>query len=246
MTDDAPWSMLNPEGRGGVALSCEHASNRLPPWLQASAADAPWMQTHWAVDLGAAAVTLQLSRILDAPAILAGFSRLVCDANRSPGDPTWIREEVEGHRLSFNADVDVAERQRRARALYAPYHAALDQLLVDRLARWQRTLLFSVHTFTPNYQGEVREMEMGVLFDLHDDLAEGFAEGLRGAGYRTELNAPWSGRDGLAYSPDRHGRAHRLPYLEIEVRQDLLRDPAGVQRAAEALAEQLLWLTRPG
>jgi predicted N-formylglutamate amidohydrolase len=234
-----PLIRLNPEGRGSVALTCEHASNALPPWLSLGPGDAPWMQTHWAFDLGGAAVTRQLVELLDAPAILANFSRLVCDANRSPGDSSWIREAVEGHGLGFNRGLTGTERLRRARTLYAPYHAAVDAMLVDRLARRQTTFLFSVHTFTANYRGQRREMQAGVLFDLHDDLGERFADGMRAGGLKTAINGPWSGKQGLAYSPDRHGRAHRLPYLEIELRQDLLSDVAGVRRVSALLADLL-------
>lgn len=239
MSAPAPVQPERLAGAGPVVLTCEHASAELPAWLQASPADRDWMRTHWAVDLGGAALTRALAARLDAPAVLARASRLVCDCNRSPGSPTWIRETVEGHALSFNQGVGAEERQRRARALYAPYHHAIDSLLVDRLARRQPSFLFSVHTFTPDYEGELREMEAGVLFDLHDELGEAFADGLNRAGLETAINAPWSGKAGLAYSPDRHGRAHHLPYLEIEVRNDLLSSAAQVDRIAGLLADQL-------
>ncbi len=234
--DFSPVEILRRGGQGRVMLTCEHASRALPPWLHADAAEEVWLDSHWGWDIGAAALTRQLSVALEAPAVLAGFSRLVCDPNRSPGNSTWIRSQVEGHPLSFNQGLDDAERLRRCHALYLPYHQAVDTLLVDRLVHRLPTFLFSVHSFTPNYMGQRRDMEMGVLYDLHEALAEGLAEGLRGRGYQTALNAPWSGREGLAYSPDRHGRAHAVPYLELEVRQDLIGDGAGVTAVAQALA----------
>ncbi len=224
---------------GPLLLTCEHASAGLPDWLSLGPGDAAWMETHWALDLGARALTVALSRHLSSPAVLANFSRLVCDPNRSPGDPTWIRPSVEGHALGFNQHLDADERARRARELYAPYHACIDHLLSERLARGQPTFLFSVHTYTPDYMGERRDMEAGVLFDLHDELGAFLADALSAGGLHTEINQPWSGKQGLAYSPDRHGRAHRVPYLEIEIRHDLLASPEGVERIAALLAPPL-------
>ena len=49
---------------------------------------------------------------------------------------------------------------------------------------------------------------------------------------RTEANAPYSGKDGLIYSAARHGNAAGIPYLEIELRQDLIAS----ERSARAIA----------
>ena len=232
--------VVNPHGRGSLVLLCEHASNALPARLAPSAADRPWLETHWAWDPGAADLTRALADQLDAPAILGSVSRLVCDLNRPPGDPTWLRTEVEGHRLSFNADVDAGERARRAAEHWLPYHAAADAVLAERTARGQRPLVFSIHTFTPLYLGQRRTVELGVLFDEDERRAEVLRARLAAGGFDTRLNEPWSGREGLIYSPDRHARAHRLPCLEVEVRNDLLATPHAVDSVARLLAESLL------
>jgi predicted N-formylglutamate amidohydrolase len=229
----------NPHGKAKVVLLCEHASNQLPPEMQASDADRPWLESHWGWDPGAAALTLALSRALDAPAVLGETSRLVCDLNRPPGDPTWIRTEVEGHRLSFNASVDEGERARRASIHWLPYHAAVDQVLAQRTAGGQRPLVFSIHTFTALYLGVPRTVELGVLFDEEAVRAEALRHALAGAGFDARLNEPWSGKEGLIYSPDRHARAHRLPCLEVEVRNDLLGTPRAVESLARLLAASL-------
>lgn len=218
-----------------VALCCEHASARIPePWRVAGP-DRPWMETHWAIDLGARALTLDLARRLGAPAVLARFNRLLCDANRPEHAPDLCRPEVEGHTLSFNREVDAAERQRRLARFHRPYHARIDQMLAESPAQ----LLFSVHTFTPRYLDQVREVQLGVLFDLHDELGARLAALLEPTGLVVEQNAPWSGKAGLAYSPDRHGRAAGIPYLELEVRNDLLQTPDSVTAISSAVAKAL-------
>jgi predicted N-formylglutamate amidohydrolase len=223
----------NADGGGPLVLTCEHASRLVPPPLRTTAQDRAWLDTHWGWDIGAADVTRRLAERLDAPAVLGTVSRLLLDLNRDPDDPTLIRRHVEGVGLSFNDTVDVDARLAR---WHGPFHAAVDAACARRKARGSPVLLFSVHSFTPDYMGSVRTLEMGVLFNDHEDLAVGLADDLSARGWRTGLNEPWSGRAGLIYSAERHGRTHGLPYLELEVRQDLIADPD----AAEAVADRLV------
>jgi predicted N-formylglutamate amidohydrolase len=53
------------------------------------------------------------------------------------------------------------------------------------------------------------------------------------------LNAPYSGKDGLIYAAKRHGSAHQIVYLEIEVRQDLIGSPESAGAIAERIARAL-------
>lgn len=232
-------TVVNRQGAGPVVLLCEHASNALPDDLVPSAADVPWMNTHWAWDPGAGAVTRALARLLDAPAVLGTVSRLVCDLNRPLGDPTWLREAVEGHPLSFNRGLGPAARARRVREHWLPYHALADNVLAERTACGQRPLVFSVHSFTPNYLGQRRAVELGVLFEEDEARAEALRTRLAAGGFDARLNEPWSGKQGLIYSPDRHARAHRVPCLEIEIRNDLVADAAGVESISQLVAAAL-------
>jgi len=79
-----------------------------------------------------------------------------------------------------------------------------------------------------------------VLFDAHDEPAWRLEGALAEQGFETALNAPYSGRDGLIHSAQRHGTAHDIVYLELEVRQDLIDTRAKAlavgRRIARALA----------
>lgn len=201
---------------------CEHAGNRIPPWLPVPEHERHWLDTHWGYDLGAGAVARAVAQSLGTTAVLAEFSRLVCDPNRPLGSDTWIRKTVEeGYALSFNARVPPEQEDHR-RALWAAYHRAVDRTIRASLQQGVRPFLFSVHSMTHLYVGHARDMELAVLFSDFDHTAESLAQGLERHGFRVARNEPYSARDGLAYSVERHGRAHHLPHLEIEVRQDLL------------------------
>jgi predicted N-formylglutamate amidohydrolase len=235
-----PPEVLRPAGAGPLVLTCEHASADLPPPLRGSAQDRAWLRTHWGVDIGAADVTRALSAALDAPAVLGVASRLVLDLNRAPDDPTLVLPAVEGVPLGFNAGVDAAARADRIARLHAPYHRAVDETLRARLASPEPVLLFSVHSFTPDYMGSIREVEMGVLFDRHEDLARVLAAELAAGGWDTRLNEPWSGLAGLIYAANRHGVATGCPYLELEIRQDLIDTPEKAEAVAHRLIAPLL------
>ena len=47
------------------------------------------------------------------------------------------------------------------------------------------------------------------------------------------------------YGASRNGQAHNIPYLEFEVRQDLISTPEGAEAMAHVLAESLKAFT-PG
>ena len=244
---------------GHVVWTCEHASAAIPEWLAVSPADRMWFRTHWGHDRGAAALVRVLQERMGGPAVFAGYSRLVADVNRPPEHPDLCRLRVEGMALAHNQDLSEGERQRRVVEVHEPYHRQLDRVIQARRDRGIPTVLFSVHTFTSLYEGTPRTLDLGVLFDETDaGAADVLLCGLQEDGrFSVAPNAPWSGMDGLIYSVARHGRAHGLPYLELEVRDELLTGPdaggpadpvpidaAGVSRVAEAVARALSAVVR--
>lgn len=222
-----------------LVVTCEHASYRVPDPLKTTAGDREWLRTHWGWDIGAAEVTRQLVRRKSCVALLARFSRLICDANRSPEDETYIRRVIEGAPLSFNENLDESEIQRRFDAYHEPYHRLVDQCLSERVARGGDVVLFSVHSFTPVLDGDFRPMEMGVLFDRYEPIARRLAGHLEDVGFKAALNEPYSGARGEMYSMQRHGNKHGVVYLELEIRQDLLDTPAKTTNVAERLCAAL-------
>lgn len=219
-----------------VFLTCEHASERfVAPW-SLEGDDRRLVGTHWAFDPGADAITRELAASLDAPAVLAGFSRLIVDPNRETDSPTLFRDVADGRPIALNRSVDEADRRARIERFHTPYHDAIDR----GLRTCSAPIVFPVHTFTDLYEGSPRVMELGVLFDTEDELAEGLFAALEGAGFVTAMNEPWSGKDGLIYSADRHAKAHGRRALELEVRQDRAVDPAFRARLVPVLAAYLM------
>ncbi len=209
------------QGAAGIVLSCEHASARLPPAWPWPESDRRLQNTHWNVDIGAAEFTREMAELVGATAVLARFTRLLIDPNRVLDSATLFRDSAEGLPIQLNEGLDDEERQRRIDQYYLPFHRAMDRYIGQAQSA---NLLFSVHSFTPMYEGVARELELGVLFDENADLADAVCAGLSDAGFDARLNEPWSGLNGLMYSALRHATTYKKRSLEIEMRQDLSAD----------------------
>ena len=190
-------------------------------------------------DLGAAELTREVVRRKSCVALLARYSRLVCDANRPSDSDTFIRKTTEGHALTFNQKLDDEEIQRRIQNYHKPYHAVVDDCLAERVARGGDVVLFSIHSFTPVFNGRFRPMEMGVLFDRYAPIAARFGQHLTDVGFETALNEPYSGYGEMMYSIQHHGQKFGVVYLELEVRQDILDTPAKIQDVATRVCDAL-------
>jgi len=220
-----------------VLLTCEHATNELPPPYMWPATDRWLVETHWAYDLGVADVTRALAAAVGAPAVLCNFSRLLADTNRDAADPTVFRGEAEGRPVALNANLADAERRERIARFHAPYHAAIDLLL---LRYPQAAIVLSMHSFTPVYDnGPPRPMEIGVLFDHEEALAASAIASLARDGWAVAANVPYSGKAGLIYAAERHADRHGRRALELEIRQDLAADPSRRPRLVESLRRML-------
>lgn len=219
------------EAKSPILLTCEHASNALP---ERDWGDDAWLEnTHWAVDIGVAAFTRELCERFGSRGVLARFSRLLIDANRPLYSTTLFRDTAEGRPVHLNHELPDGQRLERILRWWQPFHDAVDAMIVEHPA----TILLSMHSFTPVYEGEVREVEIGVLYDDEDAMAARLVELLEPSGYCVRENEPYSGKGGMMFSCYKHAKENGLHGIEIELRQDLLQDPAHVSRLLDVLTD---------
>ena len=147
MRQRAAFDLLNPRGQFPLVLTCEHASYAVPAEYQGLGLRSEEIRRHIGWDIGARAVVESLSQALDAPAVCAGYSRLLIDCNRDLRDHDLIVPESDGTRVPGNQGLSEAERQKRIAWFYQPYHEAIDRLLIGKRA--VRQTLLSLHSFTP-------------------------------------------------------------------------------------------------
>ncbi|MFQ5765213.1 MAG: N-formylglutamate amidohydrolase [Rhodospirillales bacterium] len=234
--DPPVFEILNPEGRMPLQLVCDHASRRVPAGLGDLGLSAEHFARHIAYDIGAAEVTRRLSAALDAPAVVAGYSRLVIDLNRPPGHPESIPEISDATEIPGNHGLSEAQQRERVEALFAPYHDAVNDSLAHLWRRGKPPVLFSVHSFTAHYGDDERPWDVGVLWNRDSRLARPLIEKLSSQGFSVGDNLPYSGIE-LAYTIDLHGGAAGLANCVVEINQDHVLDDDGVRRWAAILAE---------
>jgi predicted N-formylglutamate amidohydrolase len=220
----------------GVLLLCDHAVNAIPGEYGTLGLASAELERHIGYDIGAAAVTRHVAGMLGAPAILTRFSRLLIDPNRGLDDPTLIMRISDGAVVPGNRHLDAAERERRVRRYYEPYHLRIDGLIEDCVAAGVPPVLLSVHSFTDSWKGVARPWHAAILWDRDYRLSVPLLEALRAEnGIVVGENEPYDGKlagDCMWQHGTRRGLAHTI----VEVRQDLIRTPAGQLAWAERLS----------
>jgi predicted N-formylglutamate amidohydrolase len=223
----------------GLLLICDHADNRIPDGYGTLGLEASELKRHIAYDIGAAEVVRGLAGALGVPAVLSRYSRLLIDLNRGADDPTLIMRLSDGAVIPGNRHLDDAEREKRTRLFYEPYHRAIAALIDRCLATGVPPALLSLHSFTESWKGTPRPWHAGVLWDRDPRLAKPLIEALYAD---NDLivgdNEPYTGRlEGDTMW--QHGTGRGLAHAILEIRQDLIRDAAG-QAAWVARVERLM------
>jgi predicted N-formylglutamate amidohydrolase len=235
--DPPPVEIVNPAGRGRALLIADHAGRAIPRRLGRLGLDEATLARHIAWDIGIESTTGALSALLDAPAAIAHYSRLVIDCNRRLDDPTSIAQVSDNVDVPGNRGLTPAARQSRAAACFHPYHRAIDDLVAARRGAGAPTALISMHSFTPVIDGFERPWHVGVLWHRDTRLPRPLLARLAAdPALVVGDNQPYSGRDERGYSTQTHGEGHGLPHVLIELRQDLIDTPPGAAAWAERLA----------
>lgn len=238
MTDEPAYFIHGANRDSNVIVTCDHASNRVPLAVNGGTLGltASEMDRHIAYDVGAAGVTRHLADLLDAPAILSNFSRLVIDPNRGEDDPTLVMKLYDGTLVPANRHLSEADFNWRMENCYRPYHKAYADLVASRSA----PVIVAVHSFTPQLAGRPpRPWQVGILFARDRRLSDPMIAALR---QEPDLcvgaNEPYDGHlEGD--SIDKHALAHGHANILVEVRNDLIRPETGQRHWAERLAPVL-------
>ena len=193
---------------------------------------------HIAWDPGALPVAKAMAAKMDAPLVAGGISRLVYDCNRPPDAPSAMPTQSETTVIPGNQNLSDAERAERADGIYHPFHRAVEAQI--DAARETLALIVTVHSFTPVFHGQKREVEIGLLHGQDDRFAHAMLHATPGdLGLVTRLNEPYSAADGVAHMLDMHGPPNGLPNVMLEIRNDLIR--TGDQQRAMA-ARLVPWI----
>lgn len=238
--EPGPFKLINDDGAAKALLVCDHASRRIPRHLDNLGLDELALRRHIACDIGAGEVTRRLSRMLNAPALLANYSRLVVDCNRHLNDPTAFLAVSDGEFVPGNHALSSSDKDLRARAIFHPYHAGIRARLERFLEQGVVPALIAIHSFTPIFNRTSRPWQIGVLWDTDPRIPVPLMEKLgRIPGLVVGDNEPYSGKAPADYTIDHHAEPGGLPHVSIEIRQDLISSAEGAERWARILGNVL-------
>jgi predicted N-formylglutamate amidohydrolase len=236
--EEAPALVVNGGGRSSYVLVCEHASNRLPRSLGTLGLPEPELQRHIAWDIGAEKVARLLSRRMDAPLVLQRYSRLAYDCNRPPDSADAMPEISETTHIPGNRHLSPDDKLMRTRKIYRPFHASIADLLDRRAAEGTRSMVVTIHSFTPVYKGTPRAVELGILHDRDRGLADELIASFPTVDAR--LNEPYGPDDGVLHTLKLHALPRGLRHAMIEIRNVFLLDERGQVEWAERLSAALV------
>jgi len=220
-----------------LLLTCEHGGHVIPrPYKTLFAGAEDVLVSHRGWDPGALALFRTLVPLADATH-QASVSRLLVELNRSPHHPALFSR--------FTKELSKVERELILKRHYTPYRNAVEHD-VDRWTAKRGTVFHvAVHSFTPVLNGEVRTLDIGLLYDPSRKQEKQWAERWRSAllerdpALEVRMNRPYLGKaDGL---PTHLRRLHRTGYagIELEVNQGHLVRGRFPKDLATAIRESL-------
>ncbi len=201
-----------------LLISCEHGGNRIPAaYRDLFAVNTAVLETHRGFDIGALEIARTISKSLKAPLHSAQTSRLLVDLNRSLHHRRLYSE--------FTRDCDEQTQEQILNNYYHPYRQELEQQLRKMIAASGSVIHISIHSFTPVLDGQVRNADIGLLYDPARKREKVFCAKLKAALDQTafgvtRLNYPYRGNsDGLTTHLRRCLPARAYIGIEIEINQ---------------------------
>jgi predicted N-formylglutamate amidohydrolase len=202
-----------------IVISCEHGGNRIPAaYRHLFSPDPAVLNTHRGLDIGALAIARVLARTLSVQLHYSQTSRLLVDMNRSLHHRKLFSE--------FSRACDLETHERLLHTYYYPYRQNLERQIRNIITDRRPVLHLSIHSFTPELAGQIRNADFGLLYDPARVLEKRFCGGLKHAldghsGRVTRLNYPYRGNaDGLTtYLRSQFPQSAYIG-IEIEVNQE--------------------------
>ncbi|MFD1159166.1 N-formylglutamate amidohydrolase [Roseovarius aestuarii] len=237
-SDPEPVEWVNPGSTSPVLLVCEHAGQAVPRALGDLGLPDGAIDTHIGWDIGAEALARGIAARLDAPLILQRYSRLVIDCNRPPDSDSAIPAVSDTQPVPGNTGLGADARTARIHGVFDP----LDAAVTAGFERHPRRAAFAIHSFTPALAGGPhRPWHAGFL--TRRDMAT--AEALIAHIGRTEptfeliANQPYQIDDDTDWFIPTHAEPRGMRHALVEIRNDQLRNAAGVEVWADLLSNAI-------
>ena len=177
-----------------ILITCEHAGNELPEsYKYLFKRGKEVLESHRGWDPGASILASYLGVELAVPVFMHPTSRLLVEVNRSLNHPQLFSE--------FTIDLEPSVKQFLLNKYYRPYRNAVTDWIKRETEAKNEVAHFSIHSFTPVWEGKKRLTDIGILFDpkrrFENKIALELTEKLRELAplLTIDLNEPYKGTD---------------------------------------------------
>jgi predicted N-formylglutamate amidohydrolase len=221
-----------------ILFTCEHASNAIPSkYKQLFTRKESILSSHRSFDHGTKYLGKAFGESFKAPVIYGKFSRLLIDLNRSPSHKTAFSEMTKS--LSIDQQIEVKAKYHR------PHWEKIEKIIDEKIAKGVTVLHIGVHSFTPVLYNEVRNVDVGILYDSRRkkevSFAIGWQKSLRNnSDLRIRRNYPYLGMyDGLTTELRERYSEKKYLGIEIEVNHAVLKNPKQIKMIGKLLIKSL-------
>lgn len=205
-----------------VVLSCEHGGNEVPPEYRDCFRGAEQvLASHRGWDPGSLEMGTAFQQASGAPLITSTVTRLLVELNRSIGHARLFSPYTRD--LPHDAKRDIVDRY------YLPHRSCIQTQVEELHQLGRRVIHLGLHTFTPELDGEVRNAEIGLLYDPRRRGEKAFCANwrtrlmTRRSDMRIRLNYPYLGKaDGLTTFLRKLYPDEKYVGIELEVNQALV------------------------
>ncbi|MEZ5779501.1 MAG: N-formylglutamate amidohydrolase [Paracoccaceae bacterium] len=236
--DPKPFAIENEDGVSAILFISDHAGVAIPKRLGTLGLGRDELSRHIAYDVGIYGVTSELARNLGATYVFQPYSRLVIDCNRKPGMPQSVMAQTDGTKVPGNEGLSTEDIRAREAEILRPYHDNIERVLRDRAASLQPTAIIAMHSCTERLRSDGRPRPWQISVIAHEDwrIGDALVEVLNAeTGLCVGINEPYTVDMEMDYTIPHHAEGGKVPYVEIEIRQDLIADPEGQHEWARRL-----------
>ncbi len=208
--------------RKSILITCEHGGNQVPEaYRYLFRTHEKVLDSHKGWDPGALVLARYFATKSGSTLFYTTISRLLVEANRSDFDRDLFSEYSEP--LSKAVKKYILERY------YYPYRRQVEDWIIKEIGSGAEVIHFSIHTFTPVFNGQTRCTDLGILFDdsrkKENHLTHACLFKLQQAlrGYQVDANKPYLGTaDGFTTYLRTKFSWKDYSGIEIEISQRLI------------------------
>jgi predicted N-formylglutamate amidohydrolase len=225
-----------------LVLSCEHGGNKIPgEYFSIFEGKKALLKTHRAYDPGTLDLFLELQDI-------AHFSksnevsRLLVECNRSLHHPKLFSDLTDS--------LDIASKQHILQKYYYSYRNPIEEAIANAINTGETVLHLSLHSFVPELNGEIRNCDIGLLYDSkrfqEKHFCKSFKKMISNADPQLKIrsNYPYLGNaDGFTTYLRKRFQKNYLG-IELEINQKLLKNekfPKALKIQIKRILKQLIY-----